>query len=303
MIDSGEGLKQIPLEHPTKESILIPIPEHPPHVDSDNATAWIGESVDDQQMKAIKEKVVANIQHIGFDEFRENLDKSIDNFNEMINQDNSPFWVLWDAGPHKSRRWVYHLSEDRLTRKPTAAVYFSVLNEKRDRRILQKAVEQDIKSFVIFDDASYGGSQIGHDIEVVVRLYREMGHPAPQFFLVVPYITNRAKDYISQIEETRVTWFNSQVILSLGEQLSEEELTYAQQHHFQFTPYGYYTPRSFDRVITFFDHSVPDMRSFDMQVGEFIDRNGFIRPYADPDKPFYEYEEGEYDKYLSSYGK
>lgn len=57
----------------------------------------------------------------------------------------------------------------------------------------------------------------------------------------------------------------------------------------------------FDRVVTFFDHCIPDMRSFDMQINDFIDRSGFIPPYADSDQPYYQYEEGEYEKYLLSY--
>lgn len=280
-----------------KSTIPIPLPKHIPHINSNKVSAWIQESDNERRMRAIKEKVLTNLQHIDFNEFKRNLDISINSLNEVLEKDTLPYWVLFDATPHKSRRWVYHLSERDLTRKPTVATYFEVINEELNRKIMQRAIEQDIRSFVIIDDASYGGSQIGYNIEAITKFYQEMGQDCPQFLLCVPYVTNRARTNISQIEGARVAWLNNQVMPSLQEQLSEEELEYVLKHHFQFTPYGYYKPQSFDDVITLFDHCIPDMRSFDMQINNFIDRSGFTKPYADSNQLYYQYEEGEYKNF------
>lgn len=170
-----------------KSTIPIPLPKHIPHINTNKVSAWIQESDNEPRMRTIKEKVLANIQHIDFNEFKRNLDMSINSLNEELNKNELPYWVLYDAGPHKSRRWAYHLSERDLTRKPTVATYFEVINEKRNRKIMQRAVEQDIRSFVIIDDASYGGSQIGYNIEAITKFYQEMGQGSPQFLPCVPW--------------------------------------------------------------------------------------------------------------------
>ena len=100
-------------------AIGVPLPElsRAPQIDEDKAREWI-ETEDNPEIKKIKEKLFANIDHISLKELLEAIKYSSDNIEELVG-DSTPYAVMFGEKPHSSEHWIYSLMKNKL---PPAAV-------------------------------------------------------------------------------------------------------------------------------------------------------------------------------------
>ncbi len=194
------------------------IPSQPARFDPQKVQEWL-ESDPSPVVRALKEKILQNVQHIPFGEFVRNLHAVTEKLNEQLVSKNEQYAVLWDYKPHASRRWTYELAKPFLQKKPAIETYFHGSAEPTTKA-LTEAMEKGIRHFVIFDDASYSGSQLEATLLQVHALYRIHGKPTLRFIIVTPYITSHAASVLSK---PGVTVLSAKTMPYARDILSEEE--------------------------------------------------------------------------------
>ncbi len=183
-----------------------------------------------------------HIRKISRDDFETELKSTFDRFIESTQSSTTKYYVPSDGFsdylPHiKSNGWVANAFKQYVTRKNPDLL---------KRIIFEKAISNEPEDFelLIFDDASYSGTQLGSIIQ------RKRG--SSRINLVVPFFTDNAKLHIkNQRNDIRILfWGNGKIEnmqqIASREMLSEDLLT---------SIFGNSWPL---KTITFFDHIVPD---------------------------------------------
>ena len=98
-------------EVPTQEQInsLVPVPKESLEIDQEKALRWV-EAETDPEYQAIKRKIVENIQHVSFHEFKKNAEKVIQEAIDELAKDNEKYALFFDYKPYSSKRWVAELT-------------------------------------------------------------------------------------------------------------------------------------------------------------------------------------------------
>lgn len=84
-------------EVPTQEQLnsLVPVPKESLEIDQEKALRWV-EAETDPEYQAIKRKIVENIQHVSFHEFKENAEKVIQEAIDELAKDNEKYALFFD---------------------------------------------------------------------------------------------------------------------------------------------------------------------------------------------------------------
>lgn len=279
------------------DSEPLPIPQESFEFDTEKAQAWI-EAEDDPEIKEIKRKIIDNIKHISFANFKELSEQTV---REAVNGINEDYALLFDYKPHSSKRWFYELNtESYENNPPTKTGYFTPGWEKMSgNETLEGLTEQGINTYLISDDAGYSGEQIiNRQIKPIIEFYRNRGIK-PKFVLVVPFVTNRFTDLMNKIKsegECEIELQTSFTMPSLLEILSEEEVETLKTKRNGNLEVDQTEPTYLGATLTYFDHRVADDHSFCGEVQNILNIR-VPKPYGDESTPYFQKESEEFERY------
>jgi hypothetical protein len=288
---------------PGQEQIidLVPIPKESLEIDQEKALRWV-EAETNPDYQAIKRKIVENIQHVSFQEFKANAEKVIQEAIDELAKDNEKYALFFDYKPHSSKRWVAELNTDVIKQyPPTDAGYFTPTWERMSgNKRLGELRESESHTFLIVDDGAYSGEHVfQRQIEPVLNFYEAEGiEQMPKFIVAIPYVTNRFLKLMKDVETDRKCKIEvkySVIMPSLNEILDQKEIETIQRQ-------GGKLDTTFSEVtylgatLTYFDHRVADGHSFSEEVKAVLQLSA-PKPYADETCPYYEKEAREFEVY------
>ncbi len=239
----------------------------------------------DEEISHIRKKVVDNLRVVSFEEFYDNVRKSTLDVNQLLIERNEPYVRLYGKDSSASPRWVAELSDEYLTARPSDSNYFVVSRELTFPTYLPNAylpsegsnmerwLEQGIKTFVYFDDASYSGTQIKDVVEPLLQVYTKYTDEKATLYIVVPYMTEFAEKEIQSLANPHyldVKIIKQEKIKTIDDILTAEEkqlyMEFADLLHFsEYASFSKYFS-DYRPGVTAFDHKLPDSFSFDPQA-------------------------------------
>lgn len=201
--------------------------------------------------KVVFQKVTSALRRLTFDDLISGLRAIIPSFNEAIGSE--PFTAVTAKG--KSNEWVTQIAL-REGLRPPDKISLRIDELDADTPVHHEAV-------VLIDDASYSGKQISLfmrnicEASKIVRAYQPK--PVTKFFVLVPFITEKARETILKAGEkngVEVHIMASGAMPTLPEVLNEEEA-----HCFKKMAFEADQPISRVPTLAFTDWSRPDMLS------------------------------------------
>jgi hypothetical protein len=255
-------------------------------------------SITDSVQRGALEKMADNVEHIDFPTFKKDFEQAVSLFNKEIG--NEPYVVVFRR-EGKSHTWAYDIAQETLTNKPVDFVFL-----KRDDD-LYKYFDRGIKKFVIFDDATYTGTQLatpefGSKIHQQFRGWVEEGNNGYKFSNGIEYIavtsayTDAAVEEFNKLNRAYSLAYPSRAIGSdlistrkmknLNDILTEDEILGL---------YEFGVDQDGKQTLTFFDHKVSDSVSIPDPLYEslrFKDGEAFgpgVEPYKKPGTDYYTY--------------
>jgi GH24 family phage-related lysozyme (muramidase) len=280
----------------------VPEPRVLPILDPEKAAEFV-ESEPDPDKKLAKQIMIDNLNHVTHEQFQDSLEEVADAFNKEIGQ--TPYALLYDTGPHKSRRWTYSLAERHIQNKPVSKAYAVEEGEQKNRRAqkIDENIREGIDTFVIFDDASYTGGQTSRSILGIIDRWQRINNDGskPKIIVALPHVASEAIQRLSKITGAEITVLSSQGlrwnnqennevtgnILSGSEILDRLPIEPEQKQRIRSKHNHILKP------LTYFDHRVPDYRSFPVEVANLIAAERELhtrRPYAYTDTSYYQEE-------------
>lgn len=226
--------------------------------------------------KAAAMKVIDNTERIDFNDFRNDLLKATERFSEQVKDE--PY-VLVLKSRIKSNSWAYEIAREKLGREPDGIVFLLDSGYTVSDYPLDGWFDKGIRNFVIFDDASYSGTQLasfeyGGEIPIQFSEYmKNARNPYPYKEGINYYaVTSAASDIAEKrfevlnrkyatgnADSIRSTLISERKIKTLEQILDEDELQLLFHYGFQ----G-------DQTATYFAHNVPDALSLPTRVARSI---------------------------------
>lgn len=273
------------------ETISVPRPVRGNVIDRTKAQNWVEEFARQipkkirQKYKDFAQLIVDNITHISQEQFEEQLQKSVKEFNIAIGD--KPYVVVFfnKKDEPKSNEWVYYLSLEKGLRPAKKIVYVSSASELQGRKFYDED-GNEITDILYIDDAAYTGGQVSGNV------YRGFSGGRQTVHIVIPFMTKQSVDRINDLTKSRkgipginVQIYDHKMIETVAEiikrtrksqNLSEEVISELSNYvNISETESG---------TLTYFDHKLPDYVSFLSFRGKtllespfiVIDKNGFI---------------------------
>lgn len=284
----------------------IPVPQKGVRIDKARAKfIWVKDEKS-PGIAHIKEKIIEATEGISFEEFQAALVQVVEDFNKVNDNDSEPYAVLFDYKPHSSRRWVYELAKISLRKQPQLARHYGPAGERmKGNKLLEQNFKDGLKRFAVFDDAIYSGEQVlNRTIKPIAEYYKQMGHSAPSFDLVVPFVTNRALELFRRVSEhygVRINVIYKKIMPSMKEIMSDDERSTLEQRGGMLDVEA--EEQSYlGATVTYFDHRVADDHSFSVEVRKAAGNFDAPKPYADETTDYYKKEEEEFKRYQKEVG-
>ncbi len=299
------------------QPLAVPIPAQEYPVDRDVQNRWVTEEMDDE-IQALKEKIYSSIDRVSFLRFMAELERCVEQFNTIFPQD-TPYAVLWDCRPHKSRRWTTALISEKLITKPALATYFSLVDDPdtssiSSKPVVDRIVNAGLSNIVIFDDGCFSGMQIDLDISTIESymtacvLQAKPGYDIEfTYTIVVPYMTNYAKQRFEKMRSKlngRIHVITTQIMPTLDELLDAADFDIIVQKlggkvgncdYAQFVSNPHTSSIAGTGItLTYFDHHQPDHDSFAHFEPGLIPY--IRRPYRVETSDYYHAEEIDYER-------
>lgn len=280
-----------------KRADAVPVPEKSNPYDQMKAAAWICGAAD-KEGKRVREKIIRHIRHVTFDEFHANLKKMVAKLNTIL-KDGKEYGVILDGVPHASKRWVYELAKrEGLASQPVWETYFDPFTDDCKRLLMYLKEQYGGRlpgRIVIFDDASYQGRQLYHLLGDLYQAYAAAGERRPEVILAVPYMSRAARRLLAGMGVTQKNILSGERIMMLDEILTAREQEVIQQDVLK----GSGKDFSVHTSVTYFDHRVADLYSFNAPVAAALDLYGMITaPYWVMGTAYYAKETKEFKQHL-----
>ena len=190
-----------------------------PQEDIDQAKAHIWIRAHEKEFQPALKELITKIKRIPFKTFKEELDKSTKDFNQVIQTaDKVDYVVLVEPG--KSNKWVVELANPSLLIKPEC---YLQLGEKEARVFceyldkLEDLYKKDNtlsfpKNICLFDDGSYSGKQMCDHINAIYHKMKEIGQRIPSVkkpncYVVIPFMTKQAEESLEAIKAKQKSLF------------------------------------------------------------------------------------------------
>lgn len=213
---------------------------------------------------------------MSFEKFQHNLTQSINDFLEYLGslpEEERQYIVVADA-PGKSTNWVLGLCSPQLAHQPPQNVMQNVHLEKYLKPLADNSITP-VRHILMIDDGSYSGEQLARYLKEMVIPAIENTHQPLTIHLVVPFMTEYAKDIIlqQQQEDIPIRISQHQMMISIADlpkyltKLSESDLTKMRQiitEDMKEKHPGYV--KNLDkpiesRTLTYFEHKLADFAS------------------------------------------
>jgi len=304
VVEESEQKQTDIVDSKVEDDLEVPTPKQGRRIDKDRAKYLWTKDEQSPEIAAIKKNLVDATERVSFEEFQSALEKAAEKFNEKNKDNTKPYAVLFDYKPHSSRRWVYELLKNKIEKPPQIARHFGPNGEKMNEyKLLEKNFQDGLKRFVIFDDAVYSGEQIlNRTIKPIADYYKQMGHDAPAFDLVVPFVTNRALELFKKVGDNyniKINIVYEKIMPTMRELISDKEMAVIQER-------GGMLDEEADEMsylgatVTYFDHRVADDHSFSKEIRQAAGGLTAPKPYADETTDYYKNEEKEFQRYKES---
>ena len=247
---------------------------HTEHFNITKLHAWLHKS-DRQDVYQVNMHKLKELKYVTFTEFLQKLKE----VNKGVPK--QPYGLIVDHEVGKSKYWAYTLLKDQI-KPPQAILYTGADHDKVMPAVLKK---HNISNFLLIDDASYSGSQNWSCITKILMGCAQAGIKNPNIQINIPYVTNNAaKRMLGQVEQTfgiinptiRVT--SLVTIPTLGEILSPQEKKILKSVNKNYGEKVY-----LNETLTYFEHRRPDIWSFDVDLGDCMNK-GLDRPYRTDQK-------------------
>lgn len=175
-----------------KEKLNVWINQHPPEIRDD--------------IRILAE----SIKHISTDEFFEQLNLSLESLENVLDKTKS---YVFAGSENKSNQWV---TEHVLQIKSHSFSPVDIIS--LDRVALRKALRNQPDQIVLFDDATYSGSQLTDHFKDIVNTIVQAKCPTPSIYIVPIFNTSFAKENILKAFEE---YFSADSLLWLRVGLKE----------------------------------------------------------------------------------
>ena len=299
-----------------------PNPKNKPQIDYTTLRAWANSALTDSnidvntraEVARIRNKLIDHLEIVGFDQFLKDLQKATEIFNTQIG--NEPYVVVV-MHEGKSNQWAYDLASQWLNKKPEGIVFITGNLDNTVRSIdqvnakIKSYMTKGIKNYVIFDDATYSGTQVSRVIsdKLALQYSGYLAMPNAKCFdsLNIYAVVSRAS---GSAENTIISEVTNKYGLKIkphliygakmenighGEILTTDEFK-------TLLNVGSIDP---DQTLTGFDFNIPDsvsvprifvnnikVKDIDGVLTPFREAsanfNSGIVPYSKPDTPFYQ---------------
>lgn len=280
----------------------LPIPKKNLDFDKEKADTWI-ENEKDLEIKSIKAKIIKNIHHVNFSDFKIKSEIVTKEALQYLKKNRENYALFFDYKPHSSKRWVYELNKKFYIKNPPFEKgHFTPTWEKiSGNKRLNNLVQNDINTFLIIDDAAYSGEQIAHrQVEPIIKFYEDSKiNEEPKFVLAIPFVTNRFLKLIEDLRNQRgyeIILYSSSIMLKLEEILSVKEVMFLQNKRDGHLEFIDKEPTYLNATVTYFDHRVADEHSFSTEVKRALDIK-VPKTYSDENSEYFKKEEQEFENY------
>ncbi|MBN1168644.1 hypothetical protein JXA63_02020 [Candidatus Woesebacteria bacterium] len=218
---------------------------------------WKGQFVnlfrDKEQAKAVAEKLLAGLNKISQDQFESELlgVYELARKERLVTLDpKKTRYIYYSGGKHRSAEWVKGLCreyfpDDTILTIPTVD-YFD------------KQLVGEYETGIIIEDASYSGTQVSDHVHFGAERFGMR-----RFIVVIPFMTNESVSKINQEaikNDVDVEIFMGRTIKTMREVIGDDDYVWLKER----SP----THRIENgQTLTYFDHKVPDYRSFCPYIG------------------------------------
>lgn len=179
-------------------------------IDYEKAQAWVGAHPDEATRKAAEE-ILQSIRYVDQETFERDLRRTVLDVNAAIE---GPYLSLISRG--KSNQWVMELALAQGAKLPENVIDFD--DAKGLEQVLR--ANPDITELVLFDDATYSGSQLSSHVRETERLVEQFGRKV-RFHIVVPYISSYAYKELSN--NPAIVIHNHERVLTFDEMVDSAE--------------------------------------------------------------------------------
>lgn len=203
------------------------------------------------------------IKHIRHADFMGCLKFAVSSFNhELESLQDKEYTVL--VQPSKSNQWVAELALRFLTDHPTRN--FRSLGEKEARDFTSyldrlHSYEDVPRRIVLFDDASYSGTQLTQHVKAIFAKFKDLELPAPTIHVVIacatPYAV-RKLEALPQFSKGHLKLAVAGRIASIAKVLSSDSIQRLRELYDWSEDPG----ETKGRGIVWFDHKIPNGMSF-----------------------------------------
>lgn len=221
----------------------------------------------DEEVKEIVRKIIKNIQHISFEEFLMNFNKSIRELNDLLKDNKDIIIVLYEFSMEneKSTEWLkkYFINYMKYLKNKNK-IYVCDNNNFKDLSI----INTDKYYFVLIDDCAYSGSQINIKIVKIfyyINLYNL--NDESNIILLIPYISNIALDlFLNTLKNLKIFFWTilSHILIkkNTNDILSVDEKDILNKYDkLNIITYEKYDEKYDKKYLVYFDHKLPDIIS------------------------------------------
>lgn len=224
------------------------------------AKAWI-KAHHEYYQPALK-ALTKNIVRIKHSNFKQHLHEAVKHFNGELAKTTDQSYIAL-VQPGKSNQWVAELALQYVANEPTESLS---LGEKQAKDFCQyldtiSKTHEVAKRIVLFDDASYSGTQLTEHVKAIFDKFKELGKKAPTVHVVAPFATQHAYRKLRalpQYEEGQLKLSIHAKIKSVADVLSSDHVARLKEL------YGWSDGaiETEGRGVTYFDHKIPNGMSF-----------------------------------------
>lgn len=221
-----------------------------------------------------------SIQMIPMRDLSVGIISCVNTLNQLLDFDR-PYAVGIRA--NKSQTWVAELALPFLQKMPSSTFVIGVDSWAGSK---SESLPNNIQQFVVFDDASYSGSQLQTTIvELKKRIYERFGYERCHVYLVVPFATNNALNFLQKsqyifdapgnLEITFIT--TNRKIKTIRELFSENMLKIlydcVNNRSFKYVIKELYNENNRDKTLTHCDWKLADNHS----TWQYIINRGLVK--------------------------
>lgn len=247
------------------------------NLNNKNAIIWIQNHHEDLQSPL--KRVVEKIEYIGEQNFKNSLTACVNKLNNTLNTSklkNEVFTILTAEG--KSNKWVFDLIKPKLNEckidyqeEPLGETYAKEFK----LNYAENKVNSLPKNIILFDDASYSGTQIFNHVTTIIDMIKSIKPTKNihdyKIFVVVPFITTTAEEKIKKVHSHfKVNLISDKYMKTMGELISKED-----QKVLEKTLWSRGDVRYDTCSLTYFSHKIANFMSFPAYIAQAKDPKNY----------------------------